>query len=124
MPCEKQNLYLQSLSKTQYQHFINLYRQVKEEGLESQTFNQLFRALYESKVIQPFDYIDWQSARQAWSNPAFSYANLSLVELFEHLTAIFRADRFEEGTIVSAFNSGLFEKIFQSLEQKIKTLQN
>ena len=124
MPSEKQNNHLQSLPKTQYLHFISLYRQVKEEGLESQTFNQLFKALYESKVIQPFDYIDWQSARQAWNDPGYDFAQLSLVELFEHLTAIFRADRFEEGTIVCAFNSGLFEKIFQSLEQKIQTLQN
>ena len=124
MPSEKQKQLLQSLPKTQYQHFINLYRQVKEEGLESQTFNQLFRALYSSKVIAPFDYIDWESARQAWSNPNFQFDHLSLVELFEHLTAIFRADRYEEGTIVSAFNSGLFEKIFQSMEQKIQTLQN
>jgi hypothetical protein len=124
MPCEKQNNYLQSLPKTQYQHFINLYRQVKEEGLESQTFNQLFKALYQSKVIQPFDYMDWQSARQAWSNADYDFSRLSLVELFEHLTAIFRADRFEEGTIVCAFNSGLFEKIFQSMEQKVQTLQN
>lgn len=113
-----------NLAKAQYQHFIGLYRQVKQDGLESHTFNQLLRDMYEADVIAPFDYTDWQTARAAWNNPSYNFNALTLFELQQHLNAIFYADRFEEGTIVSAFNSGLFEKIFNSMEQQIQALQN
>ena len=112
------------LPKAQYQHFISLYRQVKEEGLESQTFNRLFSDLYRADVATPFRYTDWQPARNAWHNPDFNFNNLSLFDLQQHLHAIFYADRFEEGTIVSAYNSGVFEKIFASMELQIQTLSN
>lgn len=121
MPVEtKTNL----LAKAQYQHFINLYRQVKEEGLESQTFNRLFRELYQAEVIAPFVYTDWKPALSAWSNPEYNFNNLSLLELQQHLNAIFYADRFEEGTIVCAFNCGVFEKIFNAMELHLEALSN
>lgn len=110
--------------KEKYQHFIGLYEQVKIDGLESQTFNRLFSDMYQAEVIAPFDYTDWQAARTAWNNPAYRFEELSLHDLQHHLSAIFYADRFEEGTVVSAYNSGLFEKIFQSMQQKIEALQN
>jgi hypothetical protein len=113
-----------TLAKADYQHFIGLYQQVKQDGLESKTFNQLLRDMYQAELIAPFDYTDWQTARAAWNNPAYHFEALNLFELQQHLNAIFYADRFEEGTVVSAFNSGLFEKIFSSMEQKIALLQN
>lgn len=113
-----------TLAKAQYQHFIGLYQQVKQDGLESYTFNQLLRDMYEADVIAPFAYTDWQTARAAWNNPSYNFDALTLFELQQHLNAIFYADRFEEGTIVSAYNSGLFEKIFNSMEQQIQALQN
>lgn len=113
-----------ALSKAKYQHFIGLYKQVKQDGLESNTFNQLLRDMYQAELIAPFDYTDWQAARTAWNNPAYNFDALTLHDLQQHLNAIFYADRFEEGTVVSAYNSGLFEKIFSSMEEKITTLQN
>lgn len=113
-----------TLPKAKYQHVISLYQQVKKDGLESKTFNQLLRDLYQADMIAPFDYTDWQKARTAWNNPAYNFDALTLHDLQQHLNAIFYADRFEEGTIVSAYNSGLFEKIFNSMEQKIAALQN
>ena len=67
-----------NLAKAQYQHFIGLYRQVKQDGLESHTFNQLLRDMYEADVIAPFDYTDWQTARApaTISNSACSIAKL------------------------------------------------
>ena len=121
MPFEtKTNL----LPKAQYQHFINLYRQVKEEGLESQTFNRLFRELYQAEVIAPFEYTDLAPVRDAWTNPHYNFSSLSLVQLQQHLNAIFYADRHEEGTIVCAYNSGVFEKIFTSMDAQIQALNN
>lgn len=112
------------LPKAQYQHFISLYQQVKEDGLESQTFNKLFRDLYQAEVIAPFNYVDWEPARTAWNNPSFNFNALSLQDLQHHLTAIFCADRYEEGTVVCAYHSGVFEKIFASMAQKIEALHN
>lgn len=112
------------LPKNRYQHFIALYRQVKQEGLESHTFNHLFRALYQDQVVTPFRYTDWQAARSAWNKPAHHFNALSLLQLQQHLHAIFYADRFEEGTIVCAYNSGVFEKIFNSMELHIQALNN
>jgi len=121
MPIEtKTNL----LPKAQYQHFISLYREVKEEGLESETFNRLFRELYQADVIAPFEYTDLKPVQSAWSNPDYNFNNLSLLQLQEHLNALFYADRYEEGTIVCAYNSGVFEKIFAGMEAQIQALSN
>lgn len=123
MSYEKQNIRLQPLTKSQYEHLISLYRQVKEEGIESKVFNQLYKALYVKEPVISFDE----------KNPAplseVLYAHhrfeaFSLPELSLHLAAVVQADRFAEGTIVSAYNNGLFEKIFESMEQKVRLLQN
>ena len=112
------------LPKAQYQQIISLYHQVKEEGLESPTFNRLARELCRAEVIAPFSYTHLKPARSAWSRPDYNLANLSLAELQQHLNAIFYADRFEEGTIVSAYNCGVFEKIFAGMEQHLQALNN
>lgn len=124
MPCEKQQILLQSLPKSQYQQLVNLFQQVKEHGLESQKFNQLYRALHQSQLIFSFNWMDWPPAQQALTNKDFQFDDLSLLELSQHLTAIVRADYYSEGTIVSAYHSGVFEKIFKSMEQKIQAMNN
>src|SRR5687767_8129067 len=106
MPCEKQQIRLQSLPKSQYQQLVSLYHQVAEHGLESQAFNQLYRALHHSQLIFSFNWMDWPPAQEALNNKAYQFDNLSLLELSQHLTAIVRADYYSEGTIVSAYHSG------------------
>ena len=115
MPCEKQLQRLQSLPKTRYQYFIDLYQQVKKDGLESPTFNKLYKELHLSEVIFSFDWIGWQPAKEVW-NEDYNFDNLSLLELAQHLSAIFRADYYNEGTVVSAYYRGLFEKIFSAMD--------
>jgi len=85
---------------------------VEQEPL-IQEFVQL---MYEKHLVVKFDWPNWQEGRDWYVLQDDSkYAKLDVETSLKLLTAIMRNDRFNEGALVNAFDSGTFPKIIQNL---------
>ena len=83
--------------------------------MSSDTFDELHKMIYGLKLIFNFNWMGWYSGWKNINNTSFDYSNISLLDLSMYLTAIFRADRFNDGTIVLSFRNGTLDKIFNIL---------
>lgn len=71
------------------------------------------RAIAESGLVTPFDWMAWAQTdeAQALRTDREVLARATLDDLHKLLTTIIRADRFSEGTLAEAFESGLIAAI-------------
>ncbi|MEY4144563.1 MAG: hypothetical protein RLZZ335_415 [Bacteroidota bacterium] len=73
----------------------------------------------ELSIVQPFDWPKWDEGRKMAGDPDFEFDTVDISEKCKLLTAIIRNDRFCEGALVSAFESGLILRVLESLERQI-----
>lgn len=77
---------------------------------------------YDKNLVIPFDWSEWQEGRDWYANTDESkYDSLDSEKALKLLTAVIRNDRFNEGALMQAFESGAFPKIiskFVSLRSK------
>ena len=94
--------------------------QVEEENcIESPIVSQFLDIVYGLPIIINFDWGAWEEGRKIASNDDFDYDTLDLPAKCKLITSIVRSDRFCEGTLVSAFESGLILRILKSIEKQI-----
>lgn len=110
-----QEEHLLAISAEEYQELLELYLKGKKQGVNSDAFSQFHEKLYILGIIFNFDWMNWEEGRHAFNKPDFDYSNLSPTELSKHLTAIFRADRFSDGTIEKALNRGVLDVLIGGL---------
>lgn len=72
------------------------------------------------KLTPVFDWAAWEDGKNILLNPDFEYNTLDLISLCKLLTVIIRADRFNEGYLVSCFEKGIVPKIIKALERNVK----
>ena len=70
-------------------------------------------------IIISFDWGAWEYGREITSNDEFDFDTLDIPEKCKLITAIVRNDRFCDGALVSAFESGLISRILKSIEKQI-----
>ena len=70
-------------------------------------------------IIISFDWGAWEEGRELTSNDEFDFDTLDIPEKCKLITAIVRNDRFCDGALVSAFESGLISRILKSIEKQI-----
>jgi hypothetical protein len=78
----------------------------------STTASSFVQTLYDEKVVASFDWGDWMKVRgrQLCDDPQ-QLAACSLADCRRLLTAIVRGERFTEGALLSALESGLIDRI-------------
>ena len=86
---------------------------------EAPIVSQFLHIVYRLPIIISFDWGAWEEGRKIASNDDFDYDTLDLPAKCKLITAIVRSDRFSEGTLVSAFESGLILRILKSIEKQI-----
>ena len=67
-----------------------------------------------------FDWASWSEGKSILLNADFVYNTLDVISLCKLLTTIIRADRFNEGYLVSCFEKGIVLKIITALENNVK----
>jgi len=72
-------------------------------------------------MIISFDWGSWDEGRKIASDENFDFDTTDLLTKCKLITAIVRNDRFCEGALVSAFESGLILKILKSIENEVRT---
>ncbi len=117
---EKQKIYLDTVSKEDFESLALLYNSVKQQtGLKdfksARYYLELNEKLYEMKLIFNFNWMSWDTGKKNIMDTNFDFSNCSLLDLSMYLTTIFRADRFSDGTIEENFRNGTLDKIFNSV---------
>ncbi len=82
--------------------------------------SQFSEIVYAIPIIISFDWGSWDEGRKIASDEDFDFDTIDLVTKCKLITAIVRNDRFCEGALVSAFESGLILKILQSIEGEVR----
>ncbi len=116
----EQEKYLKTIPKEDIQKLARLFNNLKGQSNEdkfmsSETFQELHKMLYDLKVIFSFDWMAWHAGWKNINDMTFDYSDCSLLDISMYLTAIFRADRFSDGTIEQNFTNGTLDKIFNTL---------
>lgn len=116
----EQEKYLATIPKEHFHKLVQLFDTLKEQGygekfMSSETFQELHRMLYDLKLIFSFRWMAWHEGWKNINDTNFDYSGCSLLDTSMYLTAIFRADRFSDGTIEQNFKNGTLDKIFNTL---------
>jgi hypothetical protein len=80
--------------------------------------SEFLKVVYDIPIIINFDWAEWDEGREI-ANENFDFDSVDLVTKCKLITAIVRNDRFCEGALASAFESGLILKILKSMEKEI-----
>jgi hypothetical protein len=117
---DKQAQYLTTLSSKDFEPLIKYYDALKADGYtdlntDNPHFSALHKNLYDLKLVFDFPWMNWKNGKRNISNQNFDYTNASLLELSMYFTTIFRADRFNDGTIEGCFRNVCLDKIFERL---------
>jgi len=72
--------------------------------------------MYENELVVSFDWSAWNEGREWYKNNSESkYETLDIPTALKLLTAVMRNDRFSDGALVGAFESGEFPKLINTL---------
>lgn len=84
--------------------------------------SQFLKVVYAIPIIMDFDWGSWDVGRKMASDDNFNFDSTDLHTKCKLITAIVRNDRFCEGALVSAFESGLILKILKSIEKTVNDI--
>jgi hypothetical protein len=87
--------------------------------IQAPIVSKFLEIVYSLPIIIIFDWGAWEEGRKIASNEDFNFDILDLPAKCKLITAIVRNDRFCEGALVSAFESGLILRILKSIEKQI-----
>ena len=87
--------------------------------IEETIVSQFLDIVYRLPIIISFDWGAWEEGREIASNDDFDHDTLDLPTKCKLITAIVRNNRFCDGVLVSAFESGLILRILKSIEKQI-----
>ncbi len=87
----------------------------KEEPIVSQFLD----IAYKLPIIISFDWGAWDEGRKIVSNDEFDFDTIDIPAKCKLITAIVRNNRFCDGVLVSAFESGQILRILRSIERQI-----
>ena len=74
---------------------------------------------YKIQIVISFDWNSWDEGKKMMRDKKFNFDNIDLPTKCQLITAIIREDRFCEGTLIEAFESGLILKILKSIKKQM-----
>jgi hypothetical protein len=75
--------------------------------------------VYQMPIIINFNWGGWDEGRNMARNPDFDYNTIDIPTKCKLITAIVRNDRFCEGALAEAFESGWMLKVLKSIKQQL-----
>ena len=116
---KRQEQYLETIATEEWVDLVDLYKEVTKEGMESDSFHAFHQKLYEQKIIFPFKWHKWYAGQKELQDSDADFSKCSLLKMSMYLTAIFRADRFSDGTIQQCLDNGTLHKLMKRVEEII-----
>ena len=81
--------------------------------------DEFIQAVYSIPVVVSFNWSEWEEGRKMVSDENFDFDTVDIPTKCKIITAIVRNDRFSEGALVSAFESGLILKLLKSIQKQL-----
>ena len=81
--------------------------------------SQFLEIVYAMPIVIGFDWGAWDEGRKMARDENFVFDSVDLITKCKLITAIVRNDRFCEGALVAAFESGLILNILKSMEKEV-----
>jgi hypothetical protein len=75
--------------------------------------------VYKMPIMVPFNWSKWDEGRKIASDPHFNFNTTDIPTKCKLITALVRNDRFCDGVLVNAFESGLILKLLISIRQQL-----
>lgn len=86
----------------------------------SEIFDITYNVIIDLKLNPVFDWVNWETGKSILKDSNFNYSELDTISLCKLLTTIIRADRFNEGYMISCFRKGMITKIIKGLQRNVK----
>ena len=87
--------------------------------VSSKVIDDFYQIAHELKIVLDFDWMDWQKGKDILNNNETNYSELNNITLCKLITVIIRADRFNEGYMVSCFENGIVLKILKGIKSNL-----
>ena len=81
--------------------------------------SQFLEIVYAIPIVIGFNWGEWDEGRKMARDENFDFDSTDLIKKCKLITAIVRNDRFCDGALVAAFESGLILKILKSIEKEV-----
>jgi hypothetical protein len=85
--------------------------------------DQFLELIYKMPIIIDFNWAAWDEGREMAGNPDFDFNTIDIPTKCKLITAVVRNDRFCEGALMNAFESGLMLRILKSIDQQLKEIK-
>ena len=99
--------------------------EIDEDGVMSMPFNEpspviteFLEIVYNMPIVIDFDWAGWEEGKKMIRDD-FDYDTIDIPTKCKLITAIVRNDRFREGALESALESGVILKILKSIERQL-----
>lgn len=86
---------------------------------EHEVVSEFREAVYAIPIIIDFNWCEWDEGRKIARDESFDFDTIDIPTKCKLITAIVRNDRFCDGALVDAFESGLILKILKSIEKQL-----
>jgi hypothetical protein len=88
--------------------------------VNGQLINRFLELAYKMPIIIAFNWSDWDEGRKMESDPNFDYTTIDIPTKCKLITAIVRNDRFCDGALMKAFESGFMLRILKSIKYQLE----
>lgn len=84
--------------------------------------DKTFKVINELNLTPIFAWTTWKEGKIILNDKSFDYSILDTITLCKLLTTIIRADRFNDGFLISCFDRGVIAKIIKGLKNNIQSV--
>jgi len=88
--------------------------------LEDEIVSRFFNAAYILGVVKVFDWAAWQEGIDILNNPDANFNDYDPETLCKLITLIVRSDKFCDGYMINAFETGTMAGIIEALKNKME----
>jgi hypothetical protein len=128
-----------SLTKRDWQPLLDLIPRIEQEDKFGETIVQpgqfpyfapgevisrFWQIIHELPVMVPFDWPGWKEGHDLLRDPDIDYHDVDIPTKCKLITMLVRQERFSEGTLAWAFESGLMLKILKAIRDQVALLKN
>lgn len=87
--------------------------------VEEEVITRFREIIYNLPVTVAFNYMEWDEGREMASEQDFDFDTIDVPTKCKIITAIMRNDRFCDGALISAFESGLMLALLKSIQRQV-----
>ncbi len=87
--------------------------------VEEEVITRFRDIIYNLPVTVAFNYMEWDEGREMASEQDFDFDTIDVPTKCKIITAIMRNDRFCDGALISAFESGLMLALLKSIQRQV-----